>query len=145
MKVELQINENYQEKKIIIQANEIDDEIKEIMEKISQKRKLHKVFLDDEIYMVREDDIESVYTQKGKVYVRAKDKIYLSKKRLYEFEEILSKNKFLRISNSEIVNFDKIKNFNLQFINTISVNFYSGYQTYVSRRYIKKIKEFLKM
>lgn len=145
MKVELQINENYQEKKIIIQANEIDDEIKEIMEKISQKRKLHKVFLDDEIYMVREDDIESIYTQNGKVYIRAKDKIYLSKKRLYEFEEILSKNKFLRISNSEIVNFDKIKNFNLQFINTISINFYSGYQTYVSRRYIKKIKEFLKM
>ena len=143
MKVELQIDEKYQEKKIIIQANEMDDEIKEILDKFSQKKEPVKVSLDDDTYILKEDEIESIYTENGKVCVRTKDKIYYSKKRLYEFEEILSKDKFLRISNSEIVNFDEVRNFNTKFINTICINFYSGYQTYVSRRYIKKIKEFL--
>ncbi len=143
MKVELQIDEKYQEKKIIIQANEMDDEIKEILDRFSQKKEPVKVSLDDDTYILKEDEIESIYTENGKVCVRTKDKIYYSKKRLYEFEQILSKDKFLRISNSEIVNFDEVRNFNTKFINTICINFYSGYQTYVSRRYIKKIKEFL--
>ena len=37
MKVELQIDEKYDEKRIIIQANEIDDEIKAILDKIKPK------------------------------------------------------------------------------------------------------------
>ena len=139
----MQIDEKYQEKKIIIQANEMDDEIKEILDRFSQKKEPVKVSLDDDTYILKEDEIESIYTENGKVCVRTKDKIYYSKKRLYEFEQILSKDKFLRISNSEIVNFDEVRNFNTKFINTICINFYSGYQTYVSRRYIKKIKEFL--
>lgn len=145
MKVELQIDEKNEEKKIIIQAKEMDDEIKEILEKFSTKKESVKVSLDDDTYILKEHEIESIYTENGKVCVRTKDKIYYSKKRLYEFEKILSKDKFLRISNSEIVNFDEVRNFNTKFINTIYINFYSGYQTYVSRRYVKKIKEFLKV
>ena len=56
---------------------------------------------------------------------------------------MISKEKFLRISNSEIINFDKVKKINTKLLGTICINFKSGYQTYASRRYIKKIKEFL--
>ncbi|MBP3597642.1 MAG: LytTR family transcriptional regulator [Clostridia bacterium] len=143
MKIELQIDEKYNERKIIIQAKEIDEEIKAILEKISPKKESLKVSLDDDTYILKEDEIESVYTENGKVYVKTATKTYLSKKRLYEYEKILSKDKFIRISNSEIVNFNEVRNFNTKFLNTICINFYSGYQTYVSRRYIKKIKEFL--
>lgn len=148
MKIELQIDEAYKDKKVIIQAPEIDNEIKELVEflkKTSQKKESIKVYLDDETYILKEDEIESVYAENGKVYVKTKEKTYLSKKRLYEYEEILSKEKFVRISNSEIVNFDEVRNFNTKLLNTICINFYSGYQTYVSRRYIKKIKEFLSL
>ncbi len=143
MKIELQIDEKYDERKVIIQAKEIDEEIKALIEKISPKKESLKVSLDDDTYILKEDEIESVYTENGKVYVKTPTKTYLSKKRLYEYEEILSKDKFVRISNSEIVNFDEVRNFNTKFLNTICINFYSGYQTYVSRRYIKRIKEFL--
>lgn len=145
MKIELQIDENFEEKKVIIQAKEMDKEIKELLEKISPKKETLKLFLDDDTYIIKEEQIESIYSETGKVYVRTKEKTYLSKKRLYEYEEILSKDKFVRISNSEIVNFDEVKNFNTKFLNTICINFYSGQQTYVSRRYIKKIKEFLNL
>ena len=40
MKIELQIDEKYNDRKIIIQAKEIDEEIKAILEKISPKKNL---------------------------------------------------------------------------------------------------------
>lgn len=143
MKIELQIDEKNIERKVIIQAPEMDNEIKNILDKISPKKETIKVSLDDDMYIIKEDEIESVYTENGKVFLRTQNKVFASKKRLYEFEEILSKDKFVRISNSEIVNFDEVKNFNTKFFNTICINFYSGHQTFVSKRYVKKIKEFL--
>lgn len=143
MKIEVDINEKYEELKVIVQAPKLNEEVSEIVEKLSINKEPLKVYLDEEMYFVKECEIESIYSESGKVFVRTDKQIYQSKKRLYEFELILSKNKFVRISNSEIINFDKVKNINNKILGTISINFFSGHQTYASRRFIKKIKEFL--
>ena len=58
---------------------------------------------------------------------------------------ILDKKAFIRISNSEIINFNKVKNIDFKIIGTIILNFKSGNKAYASRRYIPKIKEFLEI
>jgi len=68
---------------------------------------------------------------------------YNLKNRLYEMEEKLNKSYFIRISNSEIINLKKVKNFDLNFTGTICVKLSNGTVTYVSRRYVSKIKEIL--
>jgi len=133
------------ESKIIIQANEMNDEIADVIKKLSSKKEKITVYFNEETFFLNEDDIESIFSTEGKVFIRTKDKEYQTKKRLYEFEEIVSSESFIRISNSEIVNFDKVKSINTKLFGTIVINFYSGYQTYSSRRYINKIKEFLKL
>ena len=65
------------------------------------------------------------------------------KKRLYELEELLDKTKFVRISNSEIINLKKVKHFDLSITWTICVRLSDGTAAYVSRRYINKIKKIL--
>ena len=60
-----------------------------------------------------------------------------------ELEEILPKKNFFRISNSEIINFDKVKKIDFKIYGNFVIHFYSGKTSYASRRYIKKIKEFL--
>lgn len=146
MKVEIQLKENQEETNIVIYAKEINQEVKEIMERLSAKKKeVLKVQKNEETYLLEEDDIETIYTEEGKVYIRTKDDIFQTKMRLYEFELELSSSKFIRISNSEIINFDKVKNLNTKLLGTICINLKSGYQTYVSRRYIKKIKDFLEL
>ena len=60
--------------------------------------------------------------------------------RLYELEERLDKKRFVRISNSEIVNLGKVRGFDLSFSGTIRVSLTNGTSTYVSRRYVSKIK-----
>ena len=65
--------------------------------------------------------------------------------KLYELELFLDKKIFVRISNSEIVNFNKVKNIDFKMIGTMILNFNNGNKSYVSRRYIPKIKEFLEI
>ena len=67
------------------------------------------------------------------------------KNRLYELENILDKKVFSRISNSEIVNFNLVENIDFKIIGTLILNFKSGNKSYVSRRYIPKIKKFLEI
>ena len=62
--------------------------------------------------------------------------------RLYELEEMLGKH-FARISNSDIVNLKKVKEFNLSIVGTICVKLSNGTVTYVSRRFVSKIKQIL--
>ena len=62
--------------------------------------------------------------------------------RLYELEERLD-NRFVRISNSEIVNLKKVKSLDLSFVGTICMELSNGEVSYVSRRYVSKMKKIL--
>lgn len=63
--------------------------------------------------------------------------------RLYELEERLDSRTFLRVSHSEIVNWKRVTALDLSLSGTIRVTLEGGVTAYVSRRYVKKIKEVL--
>ena len=67
---------------------------------------------------------------------------FFKKHKNNKLENVLSE-KFVRISNSEIVNFSKVQSLDFKIIGTIVLKFYTDRYTYVSRRYVKKIKEYL--
>ena len=69
--------------------------------------------------------------------------IYPVRLRLYELEERLDRRTFLRVSHSEIVNWKRVTALDLSLTGTIRVTLEGGAVTYVSRRYVKKIKEVL--
>ena len=143
MKIEFDINEKYQESKIIICTNNINEEIQKIIKRINNN-KIYG-YKDEMIFILDENKIETIYSENKKVFIRYENgEIFETKKRIYEFEENLS-DKFIRISNSEIVNFDKVQSLYFKIFGTIILNFYTEHKTYVSRRYVKKIKEYLKI
>ena len=137
MKIEFDINEKYQENKIIICTNKITEDVKKLIEKIRDEENIKLYGYKDE------NKIESIYSEDKKVFARTEsNEIFEIKKRIYELENILSE-KFVRISNSEIVNFSKVQSLDFKIIGTIVLKFYTDRYTYVSRRYVKKIKEYL--
>ena len=72
----------------------------------------------------------------------------LVKMRLYEFEELAAKcgwTDFIRISNTDIVNFSKVTKLDMSLSGIIKVKFTNGKDTIVSRRYMNKIKDQLNM
>lgn len=147
MDVEIKIDQNYNKPKIIIYTNEITDEINNFINNVKAiDTKKIIAFKEEKMYILNSDNIESIFSQNGKVFARdINNELYIIKNRLYELETILDAKKFIRISNSEIVNIDRVKNFDFNFIGTILINFKSKNTSYVSRRYIPKIKKFLKI
>ncbi len=144
MEIEIKVDKNINEPKIIIQTDKITKEITDIYDKLNGEiNKKIKAYKNDKMYLLNEKDIESIYAEDGKVYARYNNEKYLLKSRLYEIENVIDKKIFIRISHSEIINIEKVKNIDFKITGTILFNFYDGNTAYVSRRYIKKIKEFL--
>ena len=101
-------------------------------------------YMDDEIKMLAVAEIECITVLDGKTYaIDSDNRRYRLKGRLYELEAQLGNREFVRISNSEIINLKKVRNFDLSLSGTICVTLSDGTATYVSRRYVSKIKKVL--
>ena len=146
MNIEVNVDEKYNEPKIVIYTNKMDKEISNIVDTLSSiKQKIVKSYKDEKMYILKQSEIETIYSENGKVYAKCNDGLYTIKNRLYELETLLDKKVFVRISNSEIVNFNMVENIDFKMMGTLILNFKSGNKAYASRRYIPKIKEFLEI
>ena len=92
---------------------------------------------------MEQTDLIRIYLNSGKVVAVTDKGEYILRLRLYEIEKLLLTDQFIRISNSEIINLKKVNNFDLSFTGTICVKLSNGVTTYVSRRYVPKLKKIL--
>ena len=144
MKIEIQVDSSCKEPKIIVITNQVTEEINNLVKKISQAAPQMLVgFRGDSAEIVEQEKISRIYAEDGKVIAVAGDKEYILRLRLYELEERLDKNYFVRISNSEIINLKDVKSFDLSLTGTICVKLNDGTVTFVSRRFVAKIKQAL--
>lgn len=144
MQVEIKIDETAKEKKVIIVTDAVDGEVQALMKRITEEKpQVLAGFSGDSVALLEQSNIIRIYALDGKVYAVTAQGEYVLRLRLYELEDRLDKGKFVRISNSEIINLRKVKGFDLSFSGTISVSFVDGTSTFVSRRYVRKIKTVL--
>lgn len=144
MEIEIKIDSSCKEPKIIVVTDILTDEVKGILKKLSEySLKMIAGFRDETLTLLEQADIIRIYTYSGKVAAVTDEGEYTLRLRLYELEERLDQECFVRISNSEIINLKKVKGFDLSFSGTICVKMCNGTVTYVSRRYITKIKRVL--
>ncbi len=144
MKVEVKVDASCEEPKVIVVANRMTDEIHDLVQKLSVSVPQMIVgFQEGQAKILEHGDIVRVFSAGGKVYAETTDGEYVLKLRLYELDERLDKGRFARISNSEIINLRKVEKFDLSFAGTICVRLANGATTYVSRRYVSKIKQVL--
>ena len=144
MQIEISIDAKYKIPKIIIKTDRITDEVNEVMKKLSEESpKVITGFKDDSAAVLEPEQIYRFYSGQGKVFAVTDNGEYIVRTRLYEIEEYMCLPKFVRVSNSEIINLKKVKSFDLSLSGTICVKFLDGSDTYVSRRYVSKIKKIL--
>lgn len=144
MKIEIELKKDIDERKVIIVTEAVDAEIEALMERISRERpQMLAGFSDDSVTLLAPEEIIRIYAAAGKVYAVTVDDEFILKMRLYELESRLEQGIFVRVSNSEIVNLRKVRKFDLSYTGTIRVDLVNGDNTFVSRRYIGKIKKAL--
>lgn len=144
MQIEIKIDECAKETKVIIVTPEMDETVSELMKRISKDRpQVIAGFSDDVVCLLDQADIYRIYTQDGKVLCKAQSGTWNLHLRLYELEERLDRRRFVRISNSEIINLRFVKHFDLSYSGTIRVTMRNTDTSYVSRRYVARIKDAL--
>ena len=145
MQVEVKIDRSYDEPKIIILTASMTEEIHTIVKKLTDHA-IPQVISgnkDNKIEVLEQADLIRVYTGNGKVFAVTNNGEYTLRLRLYEVEKRLDPQQFVRVSHTEIINIRKAKSFDCSFTGTICVKLSDGAVTYVSRRYVPKIKKIL--
>ncbi|MBR6443009.1 MAG: LytTR family transcriptional regulator [Clostridia bacterium] len=144
MQVEVKLDKTVTEPKVVILTDRMTEEVSALVQMLSETEpKLIAGFRDDTVTVLDEQEILRIYAAGGKVYAVTPAGEYVLRLRLYEAEERLKQRQFVRISNSEIINLKKARSFDLSFTGTICVVLSDGSRTYVSRRYVSRIKEVL--
>lgn len=144
MQVEIKIDSSYIDPKVIILTASMTEEVRNILKKIlDDNSQIISGRKDEKIEILEQSDLIRIYANAGKVFAVTNKGEYILRLRLYEVESRLPSNQFVRISNSEIINLKKVNTFDLSFTGTICVKLSNGITTYVSRRYVQKLKKIL--
>ena len=144
MQVEIKIDPSYPQPKIIILTASMTDDVNSLVKKLSEDvPRIISGSRDNQIEVLDQTDLIRIYANAGKVFAVTTQGEYALRLRLYELEQRLNPNQFVRISNSEIIHLKKVKSFDLSLTGTICVKLSNGTVTYVSRRYVSKLKKIL--
>lgn len=144
MQIEIKIDDSYAEPKVLIMTAAVTEEVNAVLRKLSDDvPQIISGSRDEKVEVLEQTDLVRIYANAGKVFAVTEKGEYVLRLRLYELEARLDAKSFVRISNSEIINLKKVNHFDLSFTGTICVKLSNGEVTYVSRRYVSKIKKIL--
>lgn len=146
MEVEIRTEPGRQEPKVIILTGEESEELRRLADRLSALavgpipagRGEERLLLPQGEFLRFYADGKGVSGQTG-------SEVCAVPLRLYELEERLDQTRFVRISNSEIINLDRVTSVDLSLSGTICMTLDGTVKVYVSRRYVKKIKETLNL
>lgn len=146
MKLEININKDEINERIIIHAKEVTEKLQQLIDEIEKTLYETKLYgkKDDEIYPLELTKIIRFYSENKQIYAENDLGNFRIDKRLYELETILPK-EFIRISQSEMINIHYIQKLRQELNGFIKISFLNGTETFSSRRYVKIIKEALQL
>ena len=144
MRVEVHIDPDCREPRVTITAPVLTDEIRDLAARLEGGGGLTG-WRGETAVPLREEAILRCFAQDKGVKAQTAEGVYDLRERLYELEARLDRHTFVRISHSEIVNLRKVTALDLSLTGTIKMTLAEGVVCYVSRQYVKKIKEALEL
>lgn len=155
MKLSIIIDSNYVEPLLEIHTAAVSKEVQKIVDTMNLVNEENKRTLSKNLFMIsawknetitflKPSDIMHIYSCNKKIYAISEDSEYELKYRLYEIESLIEEHsltQFIRISNTDIVNFDFVRNLDMSLTGAICVNFRNNSKAFVSRRYVSVIRE----
>lgn len=139
MKVSFEISEKYEEAEVKIYTNAMTPMIEEIIAICAANAQTPLFgYKGDQLLPIKEAEVIRFFTSDKKTFCHVGKEEIIVKEPLYKLEERFVK--MIRISSSEMINPDYIKNLEMSFTGTIKVNFNNGSFSHTSRRYMKEFK-----
>lgn len=139
MKLEFRADPNARETRVVIVARERTPEVEALLRRLQPPEKIAAYSERGEV-LLEGWEIIRIYTQKRRVLLDSSRGTFQLRCRLYELEEQLGE-AFVRISNAELVNRDCIRSMDFSLAGTIRLSLKGGIESYVSRRYVARIRK----
>ena len=142
--IEFKLDPAQERPKVTITAAALTDEVNDLLRRLEAGQPAAiTAFQDERVVLLSPERILRFFADGKGVSAQSDQGVYGVRERLYELEGLLDRHTFVRISHSEIVNLRKITALDLSLTGTIRVTLDGGTVCYVSRRYVRKIKEAL--
>jgi DNA-binding LytR/AlgR family response regulator len=129
---------------IEIGCHKRDDRINEIVRLVKMHHGSVEAYQEDTQYQIPLSEIYYIEAVDEKTFIYLEKECYESRKRLYEFEELLANRKFARISKSVVVNMMKIVAIKPALNGRFICQLKNNEDVIISRKYVPDIKEKIK-
>ncbi len=148
VEIEVVIDEKYIDPQVTIKTRANTAQVENIIyaiENASENDFPHIVASDyDKVVFISQRDIVRIYIEGRRVILQTEEQSYTVKRTLAGLEEDLNPHRFLRISQSEIINLYKVKCFDISASGTIGVEFDCGVKSWASRSRMKQVRDMLR-
>jgi len=142
VKVEIRIQKDIEEPYAVLYAAEMTDEMTQVIAMLEgMQSKVITVLEEERMIVLKPEEIYLVRVEDDKTMIYGQSKKYVSRKRLYELEQILGTG-FMRISKSSLIN--------LQYLDYVEPSFggmmlklKNQLQDYASRKYLPELRKYL--
>jgi DNA-binding LytR/AlgR family response regulator len=140
MKIEIDINEKYSDTEVTIRSGKLTGDVEKLIALMRMVNKQIAVKQEEETYLLDTEKIMYFESVDRKTFVYTEKEVYETDLKLYELEQDLFENDFLRISKQTIVNIRMIKSLKTDINRKIRVTLKNGEQIIVSRMYSDELR-----
>lgn len=147
IKVRTNISNEFDSIEVIVNAPKLNNDVQDIVNNLlNTSNEITEVsaIRDNEIFIIKISDIIMFYSEDKDILCKTNEGIFKVKEKLYQLEDNLPQNSFIRISNSAIINVDHVKCFDVSILGQIIVKFKNNTYEYVSKRRVSEVMKFLK-
>ena len=127
-----------------IRCHEETESVREIADFVRSRQGMLSGTLEGRQYAVAVSEIMYIESVDNRTFIYTESKVYESKQRIYELEDILKSKHYLRISKAALVNLMKISSVKPALGGRFSAVLSNGEEIIISRKYVADLKKTLK-
>lgn len=132
-----------EEEEIILKCRALDDDMVEFINRFKQGGGKLAVYNDGAMFFIEPEEVFYFESVDQKVFAYCKSEVYQVRRKLYELEDELPRERFVRVSKSIILNLNKIKSLAPAFSGRYEALLKNGEKVIISRQYVGALKESL--
>ncbi|MBQ1349180.1 MAG: LytTR family transcriptional regulator [Ruminococcus sp.] len=127
-----------------IHCHKISDEVREIIAFVKSRQGQLTGTADERQYEIAVSDVFYIESVDNRNFIYTKDKVYETRQKLYELEDMLIEKHFLRVSKSTLLNLMKVSSIKPALNSRFTAVLFSGEQIVITRKYVPELKKALK-
>ena len=129
---------------IEIHCYRISEKVREIIAFVKSRQGQLTGTADERQYEIAVSDVFYIESVDNRNFIYTKDKVYETRQKLYELEDMLIEKHFLRVSKSTLLNLMKVSSIKPALNSRFTAVLFSGEQIVITRKYVPELKKALK-